>query len=79
MASTAANTTETMQYKSAEQMQASPSAFTQDKVRPVEASLQSRPRLTSRRQQDHTSDCESQTPKKERTILGMRGGGIICK
>ncbi|KAK5745776.1 hypothetical protein LTR17_001278 [Elasticomyces elasticus] len=26
---------------------------------------------------EHTSECESQAPKKERTFLGMRGGGII--
>ncbi|TKA68267.1 hypothetical protein B0A55_08525 [Friedmanniomyces simplex] len=25
----------------------------------------------------HTSDCEAQQPKKERTFLGMRGGGLI--
>ncbi|KAK1080021.1 hypothetical protein LTR33_005897 [Friedmanniomyces endolithicus] len=24
-----------------------------------------------------TTDCESQQPKKERTFLGMRGGGIL--
>ncbi|KAK1039455.1 hypothetical protein LTR33_015959, partial [Friedmanniomyces endolithicus] len=51
-----------MQYKPAEPMQASPSSAAQS----VDSNA-------------HSTDCESQQqhPKKERTFLGMRGGGIL--
>lgn len=75
----ASNMNTQMQYKSAEQMQAqaSPSS-TEQVVRPAQRyfSLEIETDIDYV-QHEHTGDCEAQQPKKERTILGMRGGGLI--
>ncbi|KAK0280664.1 hypothetical protein LTR35_003329 [Friedmanniomyces endolithicus] len=39
--------------------------------------MQASPSIAAAQEIAHTTDCESQQPKKERTFLGMRGGGIL--
>ncbi|KAK1059482.1 hypothetical protein LTR12_010526 [Friedmanniomyces endolithicus] len=39
--------------------------------------MQASPSTAAAQENAHSTDCESQQPKKERTFLGMRGGGIL--